>query len=45
VAQAADDVLVAVLGREAAVRRCELSMDELLRENLALELDLSGLRA
>jgi len=45
VAQAADDVLVAVLGREAAVRRCELSMDELLRENRALELDLSGLRA
>ncbi len=45
VAQAADDVLVAVLGREAAARRCELSMDELLRENRALELDLSGLKA
>lgn len=44
VAQAADDVLVAVLGREAAARRCELSMDELLRENRALELDTSGLR-
>lgn len=45
VAQAADDVLVAVLGREAAARRCELSMDELLRENRSLELDLSGLKA
>lgn len=44
-AQAADDVLVAVLGREAAARRCELSMDELLRENRSLELDLSGLKA
>ncbi len=44
-AQAAEDVLVAVLGREAAARRCELSMDELLRENRSLELDLSGLKA
>jgi predicted dehydrogenase len=44
-AQAADDALTAVLGREAAARRCQLTMDEIIRENKELELDLSGLKA
>jgi myo-inositol 2-dehydrogenase/D-chiro-inositol 1-dehydrogenase len=44
-AQAADDALTATLGREAAVRRCQLTMDEIIKENKELELDLSGLKA
>jgi hypothetical protein len=43
--QAADDALTATLGREAAVRRCQLTMDEIIKENKELELDLSGLKA
>ena len=43
VPQAADDALTAVLGREAAARGGELTMQELLAENKALELDLTGL--
>jgi len=43
VPQAADDALTAVLGREAAARGTELTMQELLTENRALELDLTGL--
>ena len=45
VRQAVDDALTAVLGREAAARRRELTMDELLRENRELEFDCRGLKA
>lgn len=45
VRQAVDDVLTAVLGREAAARGAELSMDALLAENAALPFDTSSLRA
>jgi len=44
VQQAVDDALTAVLGREAAARRCCLTMEELIKENKQLELDLSGLK-
>jgi predicted dehydrogenase len=44
VQQAGDDALTAVLGREASVRRCYLTMDELIKENKALDYDLSGLK-
>lgn len=42
-AQAADDALTAILGREAAARGTELTMDQLVAENKTLELDLTGL--
>ncbi len=42
--QAGDDVLTAVLGREASARRCCLTMDELIKENKELPFDLSGLK-
>jgi predicted dehydrogenase len=42
--QAGDDVLTAALGREACARRCQLTMEELIKENKALEFDLSGLK-
>lgn len=41
VQRAVDGALTAVLGREAAARRSELTMKELLQENKELELDLS----
>jgi len=41
--QAVDDALTAVPGREAAGRGKELTMREILTENLALEFDLKGL--
>ncbi|HPM83386.1 MAG TPA: Gfo/Idh/MocA family oxidoreductase [Candidatus Anammoximicrobium sp.] len=44
VQQAVDDVLTAVLGREASARRSCLTMDELIKENQELEFDLSGLK-
>ncbi|MCX7886519.1 MAG: Gfo/Idh/MocA family oxidoreductase [Verrucomicrobiae bacterium] len=44
VARAGDATLTAVLGREAAARGVKLTMDELLRENKSLDLDLGGLR-
>jgi hypothetical protein len=37
--------LTAILGREAAARRCYLTMEELLRENKRLTVDLTGLQA
>jgi len=43
-AQAVDDSLTAVLGREAAARRRCLTMEELIKENKELEFDLSGLK-
>ena len=42
--QAGDDALTAVLGREACARRCCVTMDELIKENKALEYDLTGLK-
>ena len=43
--RAVDGVLTVALGREAALRRTKLTMDDLLRENKRLEADLSGLTA
>jgi myo-inositol 2-dehydrogenase/D-chiro-inositol 1-dehydrogenase len=40
---AANDALTAVLGREAAARGTELTMEALIAENKALELDMTGL--
>lgn len=45
VQQAVDDALTAVLGREAAARRREVTMDELLQENKELPFDTSALKA
>ena len=45
VQKAVDDALTGVLGREAAARGKELTMDELIAENLALAFDLTGLKA
>ena len=42
--QAGDEVLTAVLGREASARRCCLTMDELIKENKESPFDLSGLK-
>jgi len=44
VRRAVDGTLTAILGREAAGRRTRLTMDELLRENKKLEIDLTGLK-
>ena len=43
--RAVDGHLTAILGREAAARRTRLTMDELIKENKRLEVDLSGLKA
>jgi predicted dehydrogenase len=43
--RAVDGVLTGVLGREAAARRQRLTMEEVMRENKRLEVDLSGLKA
>ncbi len=45
VPRAVDGALATILAREAAARRVRLTMDELLKENQRLELDLSGLKA
>ncbi len=42
---AIDGTLTCILGREAAARRTRLTMDDLLKENKKLEVDLRGLRA
>lgn len=44
VGPAVDDVLTAVLGREACWREQAVTMEDVLRENRALPYDLSGLR-
>ena len=44
VPRAVDGTLTAILGREAAARRCYLTMDELLKENKRLEVSLAGLK-
>ncbi|MEI6645296.1 MAG: Gfo/Idh/MocA family oxidoreductase [bacterium] len=43
--RAVDGTLTAILGREAMARRGLVRMEDLLRENRKLELDLSGLKA
>lgn len=45
VRRAVDGHLTAILGREAAARRRYLTMDELIKENKRLEVDLTGLKA
>jgi len=45
VPRAVDGVLTCILGREAAARRVGLTMDQLLKENKRLEVDLSGLKS
>ena len=45
VGRARDSCLLCILGREAAARKTRLTLDELLRENKRLEVDLAGLRA
>ncbi len=44
VRRAVDGCLTCILGREAAARHGKLTMDELLRENKKLEVDLKGLK-
>jgi myo-inositol 2-dehydrogenase / D-chiro-inositol 1-dehydrogenase len=44
VRRAVDGVLTCILGREAAARHARLTMDELLKENKRLEVDLKGLK-
>jgi myo-inositol 2-dehydrogenase / D-chiro-inositol 1-dehydrogenase len=44
VRRAVDGCLTCILGREAAVRHGRLTMDELLKENRRLEVDLTGLK-
>lgn len=39
-----DSTLTAILGREAAARKTWLTMDELIKENKKLEVDLRGLK-
>ena len=45
VRRAVDGTLTAILGREAATRRRYLTLEELVRENTRLDVDLSGLKA
>ena len=45
VRRAVDGTLTAILGREASARRRYLTMDDLVRENRKLEIDLRGLKA
>jgi predicted dehydrogenase len=45
VARAVDSNFAAILGREAAARRTLVTLDELIRENKALEPNLAGLKA
>ena len=45
VQRAVDGTLAAILGREAAARHTRLTMDELLKENKRLEVNLEGLKA
>jgi len=45
VPEAVDSCLTCILGREAASRRVRLTMEELLKENKKIELDLRGLKS
>jgi len=42
--RAVDGTLAAILGREAMARKCMLSMEDLIKENKKLEVDLTGLK-
>jgi predicted dehydrogenase len=42
--RAVDGTLTAILGREAAARRCFLTMEDLIKENKRLPANLSGLK-
>jgi len=44
VRRAVDGCLTCILGREAALRHGRLTMEELLKENRRVEVDLSGLK-
>jgi myo-inositol 2-dehydrogenase / D-chiro-inositol 1-dehydrogenase len=44
VRRSVDGALATILARDAAARRVRLTMDELIRENKRLDLDLSGLK-
>ncbi|MGA2246610.1 MAG: hypothetical protein ABSH48_16585 [Verrucomicrobiota bacterium] len=44
VERSVDGVLDCILGREAATRRVRLTMEQLLKENRKLEVDLTGLK-
>lgn len=44
VRRSVDGALTTILGREAALRHTRLTMDELLKENKRLEVDLRGLK-
>jgi len=39
-----DSALACVLGREAASRRIRLTLDDLIKENKGLKVDLTGLK-
>jgi len=45
VRQAVDGVLISILGREAGDRGVRVTMDDILRENKKLPVDLTGLKA
>jgi hypothetical protein len=45
VGRSVDGALTTILGREAASRRIQLKMEDLLRENRHIEVDLTGLKA
>ena len=45
VRRSVDGALTTILGREAALRRTRLSLDDLLKENKHLEVDLTGLKS
>lgn len=45
VQRAVDGTLAGILGREAAARRCYLSLEQLVQENKKLEVDLTSLKA
>jgi hypothetical protein len=40
-----DGTLTCILGREAAARRVRMTMDELIKENKKLDVDITGLQA
>jgi len=44
VRRAVDSALATILGREAALRRTRLTMDQLIKENTRLEVNLRGLK-
>jgi predicted dehydrogenase len=45
VQRSVDGALATILGREAAARQCRLTMDQVLKEEKRLEVDLNGLKS